>query len=52
MFWFECRDAEIMNIILQRWHEITNGDKSNNAADKSGVAVQEDINWNGFNIFY
>lgn len=42
-----------MNILLQRWHEIVNGGggESKNTG-KDGVAVQEDINWNGFNTFF
>ncbi|ESR40034.1 hypothetical protein WN944_021901 [Citrus x changshan-huyou] len=50
---FHPRDVEIMNILLQRWHEIVNdsGGECNNAG-KGGVAVQEDINWNGFNTFF
>ncbi|KAJ0008392.1 hypothetical protein Pint_29448 [Pistacia integerrima] len=47
---YDPRDAEIMNILLQRWLDIVNNGESSKA-DK-GVAVKEDINGNGFNSFY
>ncbi|KAK0594921.1 hypothetical protein LWI29_001821 [Acer saccharum] len=51
------RDAEILNILLQRWNEIVNGGGGggeiiNNADHKGGGVVQEeDIKWNGFNTY-
>ncbi|KAJ0075212.1 hypothetical protein Patl1_33852 [Pistacia atlantica] len=48
---YDPRDAEIMNILLQRWLDIVNNGESSKA-DKGGVAVKEDINGNGFNSFY
>ncbi|KAH7565651.1 hypothetical protein ACOSP7_019886 [Xanthoceras sorbifolium] len=53
---YHSRDAEIMNILLQRWNEIVSGGEINNADHKGGVAVQEDavqedINWNGFTTY-
>ncbi|KAK3220631.1 hypothetical protein Dsin_014601 [Dipteronia sinensis] len=50
---YQSRDAEILNILLQRWNEIANGGGEiiNNADHKGGGVVQEDIKWNGFNTY-
>ncbi|KAK2652980.1 hypothetical protein Ddye_012836 [Dipteronia dyeriana] len=48
---YHSRDAEILNILLQRWNGIVSGGGEiiNNAGHKGGGVVQEDIKWNGFN---
>lgn len=46
------RDAEILDLLQQRFLEIVNGDGFNNSEDQGVVAIQEDLNWNGFNKFY
>ncbi|KAK9282352.1 hypothetical protein L1049_005269 [Liquidambar formosana] len=43
---YHLRDAEIVDLLQQSWLHIVRG----NHADK-GVAVQEDVNWNGYNTF-
>ncbi|EXB64661.1 hypothetical protein L484_017995 [Morus notabilis] len=45
------RDSEMFDILQQRWINFVRGTELNPAADQKGVAVQGDINCNGFNSF-
>lgn len=49
---YHSRDAEILDLLQQRFLEIVDGGGFNNSASKGVVAIQEDFNWNGFNKFY
>ncbi|PON78284.1 hypothetical protein TorRG33x02_238780 [Trema orientale] len=43
------RDVEILDKLQERWLNFVRGTQLNPAADQKGVAVQGDINCNGFN---
>lgn len=46
----EFRDAEIFDLLQQRWTDFVRGSELK-PADHKGVAVQGDINCNGFNSY-